>query len=163
MPSEPIHEMVLVSIVSASVTVSPPAWNIEYEVHNSGQPEVWLVVDESLTLRRKNNHIELSYARGKMQPGVQVFGYFDPKVVKLSPGESLRRFVNIAWPCHLSDIWNDERVSTPPFGIYKVTVRVGFALTAAPELEGSESVEGSVLRWQMEAVSPSFQMEIPQY
>ena len=40
---------------------------------------------------------------------------------------------------------------------------VGFALTAAPKLEGGESVEGSVLRWQMEAVSPSVQMEIQQY
>ncbi len=155
--------MVLVSIVSATVTASPPAWNIAYEVHNTGQSVVWLVVDESLKLRRKNNHIELSYARGKMQSGVQVFGYFDPKAVKLLPGESLRRFVDITWPCHLSDIWNNERVSSPPFGIYEVTVRVGFALTAAPKLEGGESVEGSVLRWQMEAVSPSVQMEIQQY
>ena len=143
------------SIVSAIVNVSPPAWHLEYEVRNLGRVVIWLLVDESLVLRRDDAHIELSYARERMQPGVQVFGYFVPQVVKIPPGGSLRRSVEISWPCSLSDIWNAEREATPPPGEYEVSIRIGFALTAAPQPpKVGEDVEAPVLRWQKEAVSP---------
>src|SRR4030095_1390365 len=164
MPSIPIAEKVLASIVSAIVNVSPPAWHLEYDVRNLGRGVVWLVVDESLVLRHDDTHSELSYARGKMQPGVQVFGYFEPKVVKLPPGGSLRQSVEIPWPCSLSVIWNAEREATPPPGEYEVSVRVGFALTAAPQPpKVGEGVEAPVLRWQKETVSPPVRISIPPY
>lgn len=164
MPSTPIAGKVLVSIVSAIVQVSPPAWHLEYDVRNLGGAVIWLVIDESLVLRQDDGHIELSYARGKMQPGVQVFGYFDPKVVAIPPGESVRRSVEIPWPCRLSDIWNDRREATPPSGEYEVSVRVGVASTAAPKSpKVGEGVEASVLRWQEEAVSPPVRIAIPPY
>ncbi len=164
MPNITIAEKVLVSIVSAIVQVSPPAWHLEYEVHNLSGAVIWLVVDESLVLRRNGAHIELSYARGKMQSGVQVFGYFDPNVVNIPPGGSLRRAIEIVWPCRLSDIWNAEREATPPPGEYEVSVRVGFALTEAPKpRKVGENVETPVLRWQKEAVSPPLRITIPPY
>ncbi len=164
MPSSPIAGKVLVSIASALVNVDLSAWHLEYDVRNLGRVVIWLVVDESLVLRRDDAHIELSYARGKMQPGVHVFGYFNPKVVKISPGESLRQSVEITWPCRLSDIWNAEREATPPPGEYEVSVRVGFASTAAPKPpKVGEDVEVPVLRWQKETVSPPVRIAIPPY
>lgn len=164
MSSIPIAGKVLVSIVSAIVNVSPSAWHLDYDVRNLGRGVVWLVVDESLVFRRDDAHIELSYARGKMQLGVHVFGYFDPKVVKIPPGGSLRRSVEITWPCSLSDIWNSEREGTPPPGEYEVSVRIGFASTAAPKPpKVGEGVEASVLRWQKEAVSQPVRIAIPPY
>ncbi len=154
----------MVSIVSAMVQVSPPAWQLEYEVRNLARTVFWLVVDESLVLRRDDAHMELSYARGKMQPGVQVFGYFDPKVAKIPPGGSLRRSVEITWPCSLSDIWNAEHEATPPPGEYEVSVRIGFASTAAPKPpKVGEGVEAPVLSWQKETVSQPVRIAIPPY
>jgi hypothetical protein len=164
MPSIPTAGSVLVSIVSAIVQVSPPSWQLEYDVRNLGGAVIWLVDDESLVLKSDGAHIELSYARAKMRPGVKVFGYFDPKVVEIPPGGSLRRSVEITWPCRLSDIWNAERDATPPPGEYEVSVRVGFASTAAPEPpKVGESIEAPVLRWQKEAVCPPVRIPIPPY
>ena len=164
MPSIPIVEKVLVSIVSVIVKASPPTWHIEYDVCNLGRAVIWLIVDESLVLRHDDTHIELSYARGKMQPGVQVFGYFDPAIVNIPPDRSLRRSVEITWPCRLSDIWNLEREVTLPPGEYKVSVRVGFALTEAPQPpKVGEDVEAPVMLWQKETVSPLVQIVIPPY
>ena len=158
-------EKVVVSIVSAIVNVIPSAaWHLEYNVRNLGQQVVWLVVDESLVLRRDGRHIELSYAREKMQPNVHVFGYFDPKVEKIAPERSLQRSIEITWPCILSDIWNAERVVAPSPGEYEVSVRIGFAATAVPEPpKVGESVEAPVLRWQKEAVSLPVWLPIPRY
>lgn len=164
MLSVPLAENVSVSIVSAIVQTSPPAWHLEYEVHNLGSAVIWLVVDESLVLLHDESHIELSYARGKMQPGVQVFGYFNPAAVKVPPGESLRQSVEITWPCRLSDIWNAKREAAPTPGDYDVSVRIGFALTPAPNPpEAGEDVETPVLRWQKEALSPTMRIAVPPY
>ena len=164
MSSVSLAGKVLVSIVSAIVQVSPPVWRIEYDVRNLSGDVIWLIVDESLTLRHDEKHIELSYARGKMQPGVQVFGYFDPKVVNIPIGGSVRRSIEIPWPCRLSDIWNVEREVAPPPGEYDVSVRVGFALNEKPESpKVGEGIEIPVLRWQKEMVSPSVRIAIPPY
>lgn len=155
---------VLVSIVSAIVQVSPPEWHIEYELHNLREAAIWLVVDDNLVLRHDSTHIELSFARGKMQPGVHVFGYFNPSVVMIPPGGKVSRTVEINWPCRLSDIWNAEREASPLPGEYEVSLRVGFALTEAPKPpEGGEDVETPVLRWQEEVVSAPVHMVIPTY
>lgn len=164
MPGLPLAEKVLVSIVSVIVQASPPAWRLEYEVRNLGGAAIWLVVGESLSLRRDESHIELSYARGKMQSDVHVFGYFNPNVVSISPGKSLRRPVEIIWPCPLSDIWNIERVAAPSPGEYEVSVRVGYATTDTPEPPRlGEDVEAPVLRWQNEVVSLPMRITIPPY
>lgn len=155
-------EKVLVSVESARVQADPPAWHIEYSVHNSGQNFLWLVVDESLVLRQNGARIELSYARARMQPGVAVFGYFNPKVIELPPDGTVRNSIHITWPCQLSDIWNPAREIAPPPGKYEVSVRVGFASTAEPgPPKVGEDVEAAVLRWQKEATSPPVIMEIP--
>ena len=155
---------VIVSIVSALVRTSPVAWHLEYEVRNTEQTPIWLVVDESLVLRRDGQRIELSCARGKMTPGAQPFGYFDPKVVEVPPGGSVRRSVEIAWPARLSGLWNAEREVAPPPGEYEVSVRIGHGTTPKPQPPGlGESVEAPVLRWQKEAVSQPVRLKLPAY
>jgi hypothetical protein len=164
MPIISIVEKVLVMITSVIVKPSPPTWHIEYDVCNVGKSVIWLIIDESLVFRRDDRHIELSYAREKMQPGVQVFGYFNPAVANIPPDGSLRRSVEINWPCHLSDIWNIEREVSPPPGEYKVSVRIGFASTEAPQPPNvGEDVEVPVMHWQKEAVSTLVQIVIPPY
>ena len=157
-------ESMLVTIVSAVVRVNPPSWHLVYDVRNAEQAVLWLVDQESLVLRREDAKIELSYAREEMRPGVQVFGYFDPRVEMLLPGASLRRSVEIVWPCPLSDIWNNEREAAPPPGEYEVSIRIGFAPTAAPEPpDVGESVEAPVLRWQRTTSSAPVRIAIPSY
>jgi hypothetical protein len=164
MMSIPMVGTVLVSIVSAMARASSSAWDIEYEVRNEGQALIWLVVDESVVFRLDNGRIELSYARGQMQSGAHVFGYFDPKVVEIPPGGSLRRSVEITWPYRLSDLWNSEREAAPAPGEYEISIRVGYAATAAPESpKVGESVEATVMRWQRTTVSPPAQIAIPPY
>src|SRR6266481_2714987 len=105
--------------------------------------------------------VRVSPSAWHLKYGVQVFGYFDPKVVKIPPGGSLRRLVEITWPCRLSDIWNDEREAMPPPGVYKVSVRIGFASTAAPKApKVGEGVEAPVMAWQKTTVSPAVQIAI---
>ena len=155
---------VLVMIVSAVAMPEPPAWHLEYEVRNAGDKPVWLVVDENLVFRHEDSRIELSFARGQMQPGVQVFGYFNPAVEELPPGESLRRAVEIPWPSPLSDIWNAGREATPSPGDYEVKLRVGFGMSEAPDAAAvGESVEAPVLRWQHTAVSAPVSLAVPPY
>ncbi len=163
-PETPGAGKVSVSIVTATAQVEPSAWRIEYSVHNPGPVFLWLVVDESLVFKRDGARIELSYAREPMQPGVQVFGYFVPEVIEFLPGETVRRRIQIAWPCPLNDIWNSERLAAPPPGEYEVSVRVGFASTAAPPAARvGEDIEAPVLRWQEEATSLPVSIEIPPY
>ena len=52
----------------------------------------------------------------------RAFGYFDPNVVAIAPGGSLRQLADISWPCRLSDLWNDRREAAPRAGEYDVTV-----------------------------------------
>ena len=162
--NKPASGKVLVSILSTSVQIDPPMWYIEYEVKYPGATPVWLVVDEGLEFRRDDRQIELSYARGKMQPNVHVFGYFNPEVEKVLPGARSRQTIEIAWPCPLSDIWNTKREATPLPGEYEVSVRVGYAGTAKPlSAEVGESIEAPVLRWQKVAASPPVRIVIPPY
>lgn len=155
------HAAVIVSIVSAVVQTNPPGWQIAYVVKNGGRAPVWLVVDDPLVLRRDGTRIELSFARAKMVPGAKVFGYFDPKVVAIAPGDTVERKVHIAWPLRLDDTFNTEREVAPPPGEYEVTVRIGYGRTPAPPAPRlGEGVEAPVLRWQKEAVSLPVRMQI---
>ncbi|MGL4611890.1 MAG: hypothetical protein ACRCYY_19800 [Trueperaceae bacterium] len=160
----PVEQKVAVFIENVDVQVGPPSWRLEYVVRNSSEAIIWLIVDESLKFQLENNHIELSYARGQMQSGVQAFGYFNPKVTKILPGESLRQSVNLSWPQSLSTLWNAERKAAPSPGEYEVSIRVGIALKEAPEPPKlGETIEASVLRWQEEVVSPAMRIRIPRY
>ena len=164
MASVPMAGAVLVSIVSANVRESPPAWLLDYEVRNESRAAVWLVVDESLGFRREGSRIELSYARGPMQAGAQPFGYFDPEVAELPAGGSVRRHLEIPWPSPLSTLWNEQRAAAPPPGEYEVSVRIGYAGTPSPEPpRDGESVEAPVLRWQRTAESPPVRIAVPAY
>ncbi|MFZ1218003.1 MAG: hypothetical protein WAO00_01860 [Chthoniobacterales bacterium] len=148
--------------MSATCEANPPAWHIEYSVHNQGTAFLWLIVDESLVFRRDGSRVELCYARARMQPNVKVFGYFNPDVIEIPAGETVRQAVEIIWPCRLSGIWNSEREANLPPGKYEVSVRIGFASTVAPEPPTvGEDVESPVLRWQEEATSSPVTLEIP--
>ncbi len=55
------------------------------------------------------------------------------------------------------------RSCTAP-GEYEVSIRIGYAATAAPEPpKVGESVEAPVMRWQQTTVSPPVRMAIPPY
>jgi hypothetical protein len=146
------------------VEADQPAWQLEYEVKNSGADPIWLIVNEGLGLYREGRKIELSWARKKMRPNVAVFGYFDPEIKEVSAGESFRQAETITWPARLSDIWNAEREAAPPPGDYEVSIRIGYAATQEPPfVEVSEGVEDAVLNWQKEAASLPVRLEIPPY
>lgn len=151
-------------ILKVSSQETPPSTRLEYEVSNNGDAPVWLVDDGWLSWKQDGERVELSFKRGKMRPGSQVFGYFPPVTAKLYPGDRVSRSVELEWPQTLSRLWNDESLAAPPPGEYQVSVQVGYGLTAEaePPLLG-EGVEATVFRWQKEASSPAVSMTVPAY
>ena len=155
---------VVVDISSVTSAVHPPATEIVYAVRNAGARPVWLVDDGWLVFRQEGDRIELSFARGRLRTGVQVYGYFAPTVVRLDPGEIADRRFTLTWPLALNRMWNAERTASPTPGEYRLSVRVGYGTTpqaGPPEL--GEGVDGGIHRWQRSAVSAPVTVRIPAY
>jgi hypothetical protein len=153
-----------VEITEARSQRVPPSTRLDYEVQTVGSRPVWLVDDGFLTWRQDNGQIELSLAREPLQPGAEPFGYFNPTVVKLEPGEQVQRRIELSWPQSLSPLWNPSSIAAPPPGRHPVSVRVGYGLSPAPDPpEAGAPVEAPVLRWQHEAVSPAIAVDVPEY
>jgi hypothetical protein len=153
-----------VKITGISNKVDPPGSEIEYEVRNDTERPIWVVDDGWLTWRQDGQELELSYARGKMRQGAQVFGYFVPVVVKLDPGSSIMRTAHLKWPQSLDRLWNLEPQAAPAPGDYRISVRIGYGVTAEPDSPRlGEDVETPVLRWQREAVSTPVTINVPPY
>lgn len=153
-----------VTIINTDSLVKPAISKLEYEVCNETKTLIWLVDDGWLIWLQKDTFIELSYARGKMQPGVQVFGYFQPSVIKIGPAECISKAIELMWPLELNPIWNKKRWAALPPGKYQVSIRIGYGLTQEPALPKSgEGVEIPVLCWQKEAVSPEAELTVPYY
>lgn len=128
---------------------------ITYAVVNRSPSPIWLVDDQWFVWKQMNSDVEISFARGRMQEGVQVFGYFPPKTIEIPPGGGCERTFTLTWPQRLSRIWNAADVAERPPGRFRLSVRIGYGSSPAPEPpQLGEGVEVSVLRWQKEAVSP---------
>jgi hypothetical protein len=154
---------VRIDVVEVASASDPRATNVRYVVRNQSDKSVWVVDDGWVTWRQDGDQIELSYARVPMQPGVQPFGYFDPAVVEVAPGDELERTVTLTWPQPLSRLWNAEAEADPPPGEYDLTVRIGYGVTPkpAPPQTLGEGVEAPVLAWQREAVSEPARLTVP--
>lgn len=156
--------VVTVEILRISSQTNPPSTQLEYRVSNETHAPIWLVEDGWLIWRQKGRAIELCYARGTMQPGSHVFGYFPPSVVQVKAGESVSHVIDLLWPQALDRLWNNTNIAAPPPGRYEVSVRIGYGETAEPDPPDlNESVEAPVLRWQKEAVSKAISFDVPPY
>jgi hypothetical protein len=153
---------VAVGIVDAGRRADAPGATLTYEVRNDGDATVWLVDDGWLVWRRENRRIELGFQRAPMQPGVEPFGYFNPQLVPVAPGDAVRRTVELSWPQRLDGLWNAEDEAAPPPGEYDVAVRVGYGESESPPppTRGGQGVEAPVLAWQNEAVSPPVRLAL---
>jgi hypothetical protein len=153
-----------VAVTAISVLEEPSRTQLDYEVRNTGDVSVWVVDDGWLVWRQSGVDIELSYARGRMRKGVEVFGYFPPVVAALDQDEAMTRTVELTWPLRLSSIWNTTSEARPAPGEYQATVRVGYGWSPDPDPPKlGESVEDPVLRWQQEAISPPFVLLVAPY
>lgn len=153
-----------VTILSVITQAFPPSTHIEFEVRNEATVPIWLVDDRWLIWHQTDREVELCYARGRMQPGAQVFGYFPPSVVRIERGGSISREIHLTWPQPLDRLWNAERSTTPSPGEYRVSVRIGYGMSPKPNpSEVGESVEAPIFRWQKEAISQPAPMEVPFY
>jgi hypothetical protein len=161
---QPSAPDIQVEIIDAKSHEAPPRTLLEYEILAVGSHPVWLVDDGFLVWRQNGEEIELSVAREPLQPGAHPFGYFNPAVVKLQPGERVRRLIELRWPLSLARLWNEAGVAAPAPGRHQVRVRVGYGLTPSPDPPNAgESVEAPVRRWQREAISPPAEVEVPEY
>lgn len=155
---------VAVEIVRVISTPDPSSTTVVHVVVNHGYAPVWLVDDQWLIWNQQGNRIELSYKRGPLRPGRQIFGYFNPEVAEIPPGGKVTRETKLSWPQSLDLLWNDSSQAAPLPGRYEVQVRVGYGTTPRPdEPELGESIDASVLRWQKEALSSPVWMEVPPY
>ena len=154
----------VVDVTSVTSTVQPPTTEVAYAVRNVGAQPVWMVDDGWLIFRQDGDRIELSFARGRLQKGAQVFGYFAPAVVRLDPGEVADRRFTLTWPLVLDRVWNTDRIATPPPGEYRLSVCVGYGTTPrADDPQSGEDVDGGIQRWQRLALSAPVPVRIPAY
>lgn len=127
---------------------------ITYLVTNHFTFPIWLVNDEWFIWNQTNSELEISFARGRMQRGAQVFGYFPPETIEIPPSGRQEKRFTLHWPQRLSRIWNAVEIAERPPGRFRLSVRVGYGLTPAPKPSKlGEGVETPVLLWQKEAVS----------
>jgi hypothetical protein len=156
--------LVSVVIVSAVPQAGAPSTQVAFEVSNDTDSTIWVVDDGLLIWRQTGKELELSYARGKLQPGSHVFGYFPPSVVKVESGANISREVHLIWPQPLDPLWNSQRNANPPPGEYQISVRIGYGLTPEPDPpSGDDGVETPVFRWQKEAISQPVLIKVPPY
>jgi hypothetical protein len=154
----------ILSINKVTVTERPPTWLVEYQVQNASKKVLWLIVEESLTYRLVGRHLELSYARSKMQPGTQPFGYFDPQTTSILPGRIITKRFEIAWPLRLSNLWNADSYAAPLPGAYKFSLKLGVATEERPDSGDDDiNVEDCVLLWQKTVSSPEVETSVPNY
>lgn len=133
---------------------------ITYLVTNHSTFPIWLVNDEWFVWNQTNSEVEISFARGRMQKGAQVFGYFPPETIEIPPSGRQEKRFTLGWPQRLSRIWNAAEVAERPPGRFRLSVRIGYGKTPEPEPPTlGEGVEAPVLRWQREAVSRSVVIE----
>jgi hypothetical protein len=157
-------EAISVAVVDVTSRGKPPSTQLLFEVRNDSTAPIWLVDEWWPIWSRTGTDIELSYKRGRMQPGAQVFGYFTPEVIMIEPSQGLSRTVEHTWPQPLDRLWNDVEWAASPPGEVRVRVRLGYGRTSEPKPPRSgEGVEGPVLRWQREVVSPAVSMVVPSY
>ena len=157
---------VRITVEKVAVSTSPPGNEVTFKVVNNSDQPIWLVDDDWFIWNSSGEITEISYARGKMVSGVEVFGYFDPKVKKIHPSETISRKQHFEWPVRLNGIWNQKEWASPPSGKVKVRLRVGFGYNPNIPSQGTKDlkdIEESVLSWQEEATSEAFEMEIPEY
>lgn len=144
-----------VTIEITSVSDQGVSTAITYVVTNRATAPIWLVNDDWFVWRQKTSDVEISFARGRMRKGTQVFGYFPPQTVEIPPGGRLEKQWTLHWPQRLSRIWNAAEIAERPPGPFRLAIRVGYGLTPEPEPPKlGEGVEAPVLRWQREGVSP---------
>jgi hypothetical protein len=156
-----MSEQVRVEITGVNSSREPPGATVSYRVRNESAALVWLVNDRWLIWRQEGARIEISLARGRMQPGSEVFGYFAPAVLEVEPGGDVSDALALSWPLSLDPLWNERSEVAPPPGRYELTLRVGYGLTPSPGGPRSgEGVEERVFRWQREAVSDPFPFDI---
>jgi hypothetical protein len=139
----------------------PPALGIFYRVSNGGPEPIWLVNDGWIVWSRSGGQIEISLARGKMNPGSAVFGYFVPATVEIPPGSLREGSLTLHWPLQLDRLWNSEAIVRPAPGRYDFALRIGYGVTPrAEDPVPGESVETPVLRWQKQALSAPVSVEV---
>lgn len=157
-------DAIVVVILNVVTLTTPPVTVIEYEVRNEGAAPIWLVHDGWPIWKQDGEYIELSFKRGAMRVGAQIFGYFPPAVVKVESKGRFQETVELKWPLDLDPLWNTMALARPTPGPYQVSVRVGYGLSAEPDAPTvGQSVEAGVLLWQQEAVSLTVAMIVPEY
>jgi hypothetical protein len=154
---------VTVEIAAVEPSDSPPGAQVRYRVRNGSDSPVWVVDDGTLAWLQDGARITLDRSRPPMREGAQPFGYFDPVVAPLQPGETLERTVELSWPQRLSGLWNRDREVSPAPGDHEVVVRVGYGNSPEPEPPQAlgESVEAGVLAWQRTAESEPARLPVP--
>jgi hypothetical protein len=150
-----------VAIAKTDSRRDPPGLDIFYQVTNSGPDPIWLVNDGWIIWSQSGGRIEISLARGKMNPASAVFGYFVPATVEIPSGSTRAGSLALDWPLKLDRLWNrEESVRLPP-GHYDFVLRVGYGITPFPDDPVlGEGVESPVLRWQKEAVAAAVSVEV---
>jgi hypothetical protein len=154
---------VTVDIAAVELSDSPPGADVRYRVRNGSDSAVWVVDDGTLAWHEEGDRITLDRSRPPMRAGAQPFGYFDPVVAPLEPGEALERTVELSWPQSLSGLWNRDREVSPASGEHELVVRIGYGTSPQPDPPQAvgESVEAGVLAWQRTVESEPARLSVP--
>jgi hypothetical protein len=157
----PMKDEVTVEVVKVTNQDDASRTVIEFLVTNRMSSPIWLVDEEWFIWKRSGAEIEISLARAPMRSGVQVFGYFNPQVMKMEPRIKIKKTIELKWPQALNQIWNEKPQAERPIGRCKLSVRIGYGLVPSPNAPNlDEGVEAPVFRWQREAVSAPVKIKL---
>lgn len=144
-----------------------PATILTYRIINEMQNEIWIVDDGWIKWYQENKLIKLSLKREKMRKGVEVFGYFPPRLVKLLPRQHLEKIIKLGWPVSLSRIWNEKDKASPAPGHYRLNIIIGYGMNdsilSEEDFDSIQEYEEKISQWQKEATSNEVLIEIPPY
>ncbi|NJM79636.1 MAG: hypothetical protein HC854_08560 [Flavobacterium sp.] len=62
---------------------------IKFKICNHFERSIWLVSDNWMVWKKKEDYFEISFARELMIENVRVFDYFLPKLKRIKPHENI--------------------------------------------------------------------------
>lgn len=152
--------MVVVEISSIKKSELEGSNLVLYKVSNFYNKNIFLVADNWFTWAAHDSVVEISFARAKMQAGVNVFGYFLPSVIKVVPKQSIVKELHLSFPLKLDTIWNKEKQVVLKKGNYRLKLKVGYGLSEKIDEGNFLTPEDQVMNWQKIAESKEYPLAI---
>ena len=129
---------------------------IKFKICNHFEKSIWLVSDNWMVWKKKENYFEISFARELMTENVRVFDYFLPNLIMIKPHEVFFQSNIFYWPYKLNTIWNKDSFIDFDEGYEVLRAKFGYGFTPKIKYHSDKLVEENIMLWQQYAYSNEF-------